>query len=1524
MDIAAILGRASASPLLMRLGWTLIHSTWQLAAVAAAVAAAFAMLRGRSANARYLAGCAALAIMAAWPAATFARLGAPAAAPRSATGPPAPTTREADREAREREALASGTRRARPVRPTLRGRLEPWVPALVACWGLGVIVLSARLAGGWLVLRGLVRRGVRPVGEGWERTLAKLRDRLGLRRPVRLLESARVQVPMVVGWIRPVVLLPASALSGLPPDQLALILGHELAHIRRHDYLVNLAQSVIETLFFFHPAAWWLSSRIRAERENCCDDLAVACCGDPLDYARALAALEEIRQGTWSLAPSARGGTLLKRIRRVLGVMPAEEPTSRAMAGTLALSTLSLAAAFLLLIPGAPQARAAVEDRRTLTGTVIDAAGKPVPGADVWIVAETYPESRTISLDDARTDSEGRYRLAWDDSRLEGPAIGTRAVWSYHETHGIGRAMLQAGPARSGGDPDRPIRVALSPASQTSLRITDAEGRPLAAAKVTPATLRETPLRLPEPLAERLASRTDGEGSARLLGPSGGSIEAVRVEPPGGGAQVFHRPKGFPDGAELKLAATVAVTGRVTATEPSAVRGLRLWLSASTEPADAGWITTETEVITDDRGAFSGDHLLPGNLSAWPTLPDDAVHRPIDLLVKEVHAEGGVVRIVVPLVRWMRVRGTIREKGTGVPVAGAGVRLHSWMGNAPITPVMARSDERGRFEVLSPPGQKVFCLLEAPEAHIRLTRGVEMPEVVADGQELPPIELERGVALRGVVADEARRPVAGARVVATWDRIGPGVKQPNGATLHLGSRFNASASTSPRGDFVLQGIHAGANVMLEAERDEARTASPQPAAAGRDEPVKLVISDANTVALSGRVVDTTGAPVARAPIRLQVRRMKDDASAEDLRLDGAGEIRTDEAGRFTTARRIKRGFDYRAEVDPGAGHLMSDGSPWLALGPDTAPKLGDVVLRRLRAVEGRILDPGGNPVPGAKVRQAGDGPNSEEVETDQAGRYRLSGIFAEPAFVFAAKEGYRFAGRLIEAGATTADITLERADGPAPVPLRSSPPAMSREQEKKLIHVVFDDDAERALKDPKVRNLDWILRIVARVDPARAREFVDRLPPEDAANRNGYLRGGLAEEIAADSPDEAAEIVAGIRDPNARTYAYELLSRRVPAADRSRRLALLDESLVAGRALAEAENRVLRMADLGRRNLDLGRTDLATSLLREGQQTALRLPTTGYAAFARRRLAEELALIDVPAAFEVLKGTEEDRDYTASLGHIAHRIAAKDPAEAERIVRTMRDSWPNFRDTYIQRVCYRMVAVDRARALNLARTVMTNYRDKARALAAMALGIARAKGDRRLAGKLLDEAFDLLDATSRGNQDQWDGLAMACTAAAGLLPIVEEVDPTRVREAIWRTLAMRPAYRGDDGRAEIPLIAGARVAAMVARYDRDLGRRVLDGLIRTQLDKLTTTGGRDTSFQAESLVTAAAFIAPHQAASLIGRFPDEAGEEGRESLRERMRQAVVTVLAIPPGPERWRRLERRFLQVWPIDEEEDY
>ncbi|HET6879262.1 MAG TPA: M56 family metallopeptidase, partial [Pirellulales bacterium] len=207
--------------------------------------------------------------------------------------------------------------------------------AMVAAWGTGVVFLSCRMLGGYLVARRLAHRSVEPLDEEWHGRFRQLANRLGLHLPIEIWQSAYVEAPIVIGCFRPVVLVPIGIASGLSIAQMEAILAHELAHIRRYDFLLNAVQCLIETLLFYHPCAWWISSRIRAERENCCDDLAVIACGDALVYARALSRLEDLRNPA-RLALALTGGGLVRRIRRIIGQQRASDTVGGWLAGLLA------------------------------------------------------------------------------------------------------------------------------------------------------------------------------------------------------------------------------------------------------------------------------------------------------------------------------------------------------------------------------------------------------------------------------------------------------------------------------------------------------------------------------------------------------------------------------------------------------------------------------------------------------------------------------------------------------------------------------------------------------------------------------------------------------------------------------------------------------------------------------------------------------------------------------------------------------------------------------------------------------------------------------------------------------------------------------------------------------------------------------------------------------------------------------------------------------------------------------------
>jgi GWxTD domain-containing protein len=250
-----------------------------------------------------------------------------------------------------------------PDASTVAASAKKWeatdiLPWLAPVWLVGAFLFQMHCLASWLAAGRLRRAGVYRAADAWVQTLERLKERLQISKTVTLLESCCAEIPVVIGHLRPVILMPAGLLAGLPPEQIESILLHELAHIRRMDYLVNLIQTIVEGLLFYHPAVWWISSAIRTERENCCDDLVVETNGDAHGYATALAALAQNRWGAHEAALAATGGNLGKRIRRLLSQpeLPRTTVAPVLAAGILIVSSALLLSAWQSPIEKAPAA----------------------------------------------------------------------------------------------------------------------------------------------------------------------------------------------------------------------------------------------------------------------------------------------------------------------------------------------------------------------------------------------------------------------------------------------------------------------------------------------------------------------------------------------------------------------------------------------------------------------------------------------------------------------------------------------------------------------------------------------------------------------------------------------------------------------------------------------------------------------------------------------------------------------------------------------------------------------------------------------------------------------------------------------------------------------------------------------------------------------------------------------------------------------------------------------------------------
>jgi bla regulator protein BlaR1 len=380
-----------ASSPIRQIGWTLIHSLWIGLLIAALLAGAEPLLRRRSASARYLVACAALFLFITSTTAAFSFTSRPHSPVISTRSNSTVAPAQAISASTNSTSLASVSAQLAPVSRAIDTAL-PW---LCAAWLLGITAIAGWQISAWRKVR-RIKRSATPLLDSIG--LVSLARSMHIRHPVALLESAFVKVPTLIGWLSPAILLPVGLVAGLSPLELRAILAHELAHVRRHDYLVNLLQSIVQTLFFFNPAVAYISARMRFEREACCDDIVLHTgVADSTVYAqsllntarRALASSHPSDLPIFALAAVGHPSDLRRRIQRLLGA----QPTPTRFASAWPISFLMIAAlSFACMHNSAPLATAAAP-------AVINKAATP-NDLQIRLVAEPDDQSETDELPD--------------------------------------------------------------------------------------------------------------------------------------------------------------------------------------------------------------------------------------------------------------------------------------------------------------------------------------------------------------------------------------------------------------------------------------------------------------------------------------------------------------------------------------------------------------------------------------------------------------------------------------------------------------------------------------------------------------------------------------------------------------------------------------------------------------------------------------------------------------------------------------------------------------------------------------------------------------------------------------------------------------------------------------------------------------------------------------------------------------------------------------------------------------------
>ena len=340
------------------IGWTVVHNIWQATAIALVCALILTFLRQKSANLRYVVASISLLLVLLSAIATFCNYYNVSQQTHFSFEPPAKETLAAQQDANPSVShnIAPKTTEAAVNWGAIKSFCNRHLYVVVVTWCVGVGFFLLRLLGNIAYVIYLRKRLNIVVDEYWEGVLNSLCQRLKNVPKIELRESALVQSPLVIGYLKPMILFPIGIINQLNTNEVEAILAHELAHVMRHDYLLNILQNIVEALFYFHPAVWWLSSQIRAERENSCDDIAIQLCENSITYAKALVTVQEMAHTMPQLALAFAGNNkktqLMLRVQRVLN-----QPKSKniIMEKTVATAVVMLLLGYFAFAENKPQ-----------------------------------------------------------------------------------------------------------------------------------------------------------------------------------------------------------------------------------------------------------------------------------------------------------------------------------------------------------------------------------------------------------------------------------------------------------------------------------------------------------------------------------------------------------------------------------------------------------------------------------------------------------------------------------------------------------------------------------------------------------------------------------------------------------------------------------------------------------------------------------------------------------------------------------------------------------------------------------------------------------------------------------------------------------------------------------------------------------------------------------------------------------------------------------------------------------------
>ena len=942
-------------------------------------------------------------------------------------------------------------------------------------------------------------------------------------------------------------------------------------------------------------------------------------------------------------------------------------------------------------------AHQAVAEPFTISGTVVDAGGKTLAGAEVWLLRIDTLAADEPTATATRADAEGNFIFADVDAPFPTPEYAMLTVAAYKAPLALGWVALR--------EKSRGLQVRCLPATPVAGRVVGPDGKGLPAT-LSPAFITPEPfdpdgpgqLFLSPDLVERFSAHCDAEGHYALTCVPPDCRADLRVVAPGYGRHTTENTQPIAPVLELKAPGRAELQLSCT-DKPEVAAGLRVRVWGNNRG-----LTYFSDRKADDRGHMALDELQPGRYSVLVAVPSTSpwqVRGPVDIQVNA----GATTELEVRLERASLVKGRVLDEESGEPVAGAVV--------SPVaSDMMAKSDDEGRYSLYLLPGEAQISASPpgGPSWPGDATATVTVL-VAAQDSLAPDLRVKRALMLEGLVVDQEGRPVAGATVHRSSDLFARQRVQSDG-----------------QGRFVLESVGAGKEVTVWAQCGDA--IMPQELtfkgnAAPR--PLRLTLTPTRPVRLRVKVVDQDGRPVAGAGVMAQWLHQPLSKNVDLGATDANGTCVSEPQTAFGA---------YRLRVKTGASDAASS-AEWAAVAGATHDFGVLQLTLAAGTMAGRVVDQAGRPVVGATVFNSGDAPRKLTAVSDRQGCFGLTGLYPGRAFVFAEAPGFRFTGACASTGA--ADLVLRLTPlakiEASSTASRLSPPQRDENELRAAREILL-----LALAQPPDSRTGHLLGMLATIDPEGAK----KRSAQALGRYDADIALELGKHLLAAQPDEALAYFEKVGDVEKYLHCQVYAAAALVAIDPVRARRQFEKAVPLAQTERDEGLRAVYLARLGAAMLPLDRALGEAALRRAEKLVEAEVERDSAGVRSRCQVAGYLAQLDLDAAQELMQrlrvGKAEASYYGAEL---AAAVAEVDPKRAERLLLELP---AGERSERTLRVSYAMAPHDPERAIRLAHQIddREHALTRRRTLAYLAYALHRDKP--ALARSLFEEAVAGLEA----------------------------------------------------------------------------------------------------------------------------------------------------------------------------------